>query len=74
MTASAAVTWRVNPEAPAPTEWEVRFVGDSDGVTRVELDHRGWEALGEAADETFASYETGWDLVLGAFAKRSAPA
>lgn len=43
-------------------------------MTRVELDHRGWEALGEATEESFASYETGWDLVLGAFARRFAPA
>lgn len=68
-----AVSWRVNPEALAATAWEVRFVPDSGGATRVELDHRGWEALGEAADESFGSYVTGWDLVLGAFVSRAAP-
>lgn len=65
------VSWKVAPEALAPTELEVRFVPDGNGGTRVELEHRGWEALGDAAEESFASYETGWDLVLGAFASRS---
>jgi uncharacterized protein YndB with AHSA1/START domain len=66
-----AVSWKVNPDALAPTEWEVRFVPDGDGVTRVELDHRGWEALGEGADRSYASYDGGWEVVLGAFAGRA---
>jgi hypothetical protein len=69
-----AVSWKVNPEALAATAWEVRFIPDGDDATRVELDHRGWDALGEAADESFANYETGWDLVLGAFSRRASTA
>jgi len=69
-----AVSWKVNPDALAPTEWEVRFVPDGEGGTRVELDHRGWDALGEEADRSYASYEDGWDVVLGAFVRAIAPA
>ena len=39
------ISWHVNPEAPAPTEIEVRFIADGD-ATRVEVEHRGWERLG----------------------------
>ena len=69
-----AVSWRVNPDAIAATEWEVRFVPAGGGATRVELDHGGWEALGEDADRSYASYDGGWDLVLGAYARVAAPA
>jgi Activator of Hsp90 ATPase homolog 1-like protein len=68
-----AVSWKVNPEALAATEWEVRFVADGGGETRVELEHRGWEALGAGADRSYASYDAGWDAVLGAFVRMVAP-
>jgi uncharacterized protein YndB with AHSA1/START domain len=68
------LSWKVNPDALAPTLLEVRFVPDGPDATRVELDHRGWEALGAAAGESFASYETGWDVVLGTFVRRLTPA
>jgi uncharacterized protein YndB with AHSA1/START domain len=56
--------WRVNPER-APTEVEVCFTPDGDG-TRVELDHRGWDATGDPDGR--AGYHRGWDYVLGQFA------
>ena len=42
------------------------------GGTRVELEHRGWERLGAEAAEARASYDTGWDHVLGRFVARPA--
>ena len=56
------VSWEGSTEQPA-TEIDVRFtqVGD---VTRVDLEHRGWERLGSAAGESRASYDEGWTLVL----------
>lgn len=60
--------WRVDPSAPAPTEVEVRFAADGEGA-RVELEHRGWERLGEAAAGSRASYDTGWEHVLGRYAE-----
>ncbi|HEY7708258.1 MAG TPA: SRPBCC domain-containing protein [Gaiellaceae bacterium] len=53
--------WRVNPER-GPTEVEVRFTADGDR-TRVDLEHRGWDEIGDA--EGRAGYEPGWDYVLG---------
>ena len=62
------IAWRVNPEWPAPTEVEVRFTPFEDGAgTRVELEHRGFERLGERAEAARASYDTGWETVLGRF-------
>ena len=63
--------WKVNPEAAAPTEVEVRFVPDG-GSTRVELEHRGWERLGADAEASYASYDTGWDHVLAGLERAAA--
>ncbi|HEY6151131.1 MAG TPA: SRPBCC family protein [Gaiellaceae bacterium] len=59
------VDWHVSPGQPS-TELEVRFAPEGDG-TRVELEHRGWEAYGDDAAETYASYNGGWDTVLKPF-------
>lgn len=67
-----AVSWQLHPNTPAATEWEVRFAPEGDGVTRVELDHRGWDALGEDAGRSYSNYDGGWNAVLGAFASRAA--
>ena len=58
--------WKVNPEAIAATEVEVRFTPEGDG-TRVELEHRGFERLGEAAQEAHKGYSTGWPTVFQDF-------
>ena len=36
--------------------------------TRVELEHRGWERLGDQGPRPRTSYERGWPGVLEAFA------
>jgi uncharacterized protein YndB with AHSA1/START domain len=61
------ISWKVNPEAAAPTEIDVRF-SDQGGATRVDLEHRGWERLGADAAEARASYADGWKSVFGAYA------
>ena len=60
---------RWHPDVPEEqaTEVEVRFVADGDG-TRVELEHRGWERLGERAERSRANYDGGWNEVLGCYA------
>lgn len=58
--------WKVNPDAIAATEVEVRFTPEGDG-TRVELEHRGFERLGEAAASTHESYAGGWPTVFQDF-------
>ena len=56
------LSWHVNPQVPA-TQLEVRFAPEGDG-TRVVLEHRGWELLGDKAEEGRGSYDEGWDFVL----------
>lgn len=58
--------WKVNPKAPAPTEIEVTFTPEGDG-TRVDLEHRGWDRLGDLAEEGHKSYDEGWDGVLACY-------
>lgn len=57
--------WKPNDRPTPPTEVEVRFNPKSDG-TLVELEHRGWDRLGDASDEIRPLYasEGGWTLVL----------
>jgi uncharacterized protein YndB with AHSA1/START domain len=63
--------WNVNPAIPA-TEVEVLFTRDGEG-TIVELEHRGWERLTTDAEATRASYDSGWQSVLGCYT-RAVPA
>ena len=55
-----------NSSSRPPTELEVRFTRQGEG-TLVELEHRGWEGLGEIAEEARASYGTGWIPTLARF-------
>jgi uncharacterized protein YndB with AHSA1/START domain len=61
--------WKPNDRPIPPTEVEVRFTADGDG-TRLELEHRAWERLGDAAQEIRPLYasEGGWTMVLGRYA------
>jgi uncharacterized protein YndB with AHSA1/START domain len=61
--------WKPNDLPTPPTEVEARFTADGDG-TRVDLEHRGWELLGEVAERIRPLYssEGGWSMVLGRYA------
>ena len=61
-------TWRPGhgPDDPS-TEVELRFLAVGD-ATRVELEHRGWEALAEP-EKSRSGYEQGWAGVLALYAK-----
>ncbi len=65
------MTWTMTP---APTEVELMFAALGPRLTRVTVEHRGWEALTEeqlGADcalpggYTGGSYAAGWALILG---------
>jgi uncharacterized protein YndB with AHSA1/START domain len=60
------LTWKA-PSWNAPTEVEVRFTAEGGG-TRVDLEHRGWERAGAAAEKAAPQYGGGWDLVLARYA------
>jgi uncharacterized protein YndB with AHSA1/START domain len=63
-------TWQLETDPAKASEVEVRFAADSDGRTRVELEHRhidrhgpGWEGISAGVDA-----EDGWPLYLDRFA------
>ena len=64
--------WQIETDPGSTSEWEVRFIAETPGRTRVELEHRnldrhgeGWEGLREGV----AGAE-GWPLYLKRFAER----
>jgi uncharacterized protein YndB with AHSA1/START domain len=67
--ARLVLAWNILERPGEQTEVEVRFTPEGAG-TRVELEHRGWEALAEGASDKRADYDTGWDHVLGQYVDR----
>ena len=61
-------TWHPGRGEDTAQEVEVTFTPEGDG-TRVEVRHWGWEKLGDRLEEMIASYNEGWDLVLGRYAE-----
>jgi Activator of Hsp90 ATPase homolog 1-like protein len=59
--------WDILKREGLATEVEVRFLPEGD-VTRVELEHRGWEGVTDEPAERRQNYDTGWGRVLGAYA------
>ena len=65
------LAWNILEREAVPTEVEIRFVAEGES-TRVELEHRGWEAVAEEAAAKRESYDTGWGQVLAVFEGRVA--
>lgn len=63
------LAWNILRADGSPTEVEVRFLPEGGG-TRVELEHRGWDELGEGGTTKRDNYDTGWDFVLGRYVDR----
>ncbi len=63
------MTWEL---LPAVTEVELGFTSVGAALTRVDVEHRGWEALTEeqilAATTEAGGYSAGWAAILTAFA------
>ena len=73
------VTWEISPDwkpDPRPaftSEVEVRFIAESGGRTRVELEHRNFERLGAAGGEKMRrDVDGGWPRLLELFAAQAA--
>lgn len=60
------MTWHPGRDPETAQEVEVRFRETADG-TLVELEHRDWGKLGEAAAETRQGYDGGWNDVVERF-------
>jgi uncharacterized protein YndB with AHSA1/START domain len=61
-----ALSWHPGRDPETAQEVEIRF-STTDGGTRVELEHRGWERLVATADEIPEHYDSGWEEVLARF-------
>jgi len=61
--------WRYDPNFV--TEVEIRFTPDGAG-TKVELEHRNLERLGDAAEAMRTAFESGWGSLLEQFATKAA--
>lgn len=57
-------SWNPSYEARPATEIEVVFVEISSSETRVDLEHRHWERLGDRGPELRRDYDEGWLPVL----------
>lgn len=65
------LAWNPTRDQNEPrTEIEVTFT-DAGGETRVDLEHRGWERLGDEAAEARQSYSEGWVSVLADYAEKA---
>jgi uncharacterized protein YndB with AHSA1/START domain len=64
--------WQFDPQLI--TEVEVRFVAESLGVTRVELEHRNLERMGDMAAQVHSMVDApgGWTAILESFKKCAA--
>jgi uncharacterized protein YndB with AHSA1/START domain len=62
--ARVVYTWHPGRSEERAQEVEMRFRPESAG-TRVDIEHRGWERLGDEAPAVIQSYTGGWDYVLG---------
>ena len=68
--ARVVFSWHPGRDASTAQEVELSF-SECAGGTRVDLEHRGWEILGEKAESTRNAYESGWVGVLDSFVGRA---
>jgi uncharacterized protein YndB with AHSA1/START domain len=64
------LAWNILEREAVATEVEIRFLPDGPG-SRVELEHRGWEAIAEDAARKRSNYDGGWEHILGIFAEQT---
>jgi uncharacterized protein YndB with AHSA1/START domain len=67
-----AYSWFLGSGPEQPTEVDVRFIALGPTQTRVEVEHRGPELIGELWWRNQARYRAAWEVVLPAFAKGQA--
>ena len=67
--------WSIATTLDNATDVEIRFHEEGEHATRVEIEHRGWERLGERGQSWREVNGGGWDGTLPAFqaAARAAP-
>ena len=62
----ARIVYSWHPGRGEETAQQVEITFSAEGAgTRVEVRHTGWEKLGDSMEEAVASYDEGWDTVIG---------
>jgi uncharacterized protein YndB with AHSA1/START domain len=56
--------WHLRRDRADATEVEIRFLPLGQATTRVEIEHRGWEALGAGGEESRDRNHGGWATLL----------
>ncbi len=65
--------WKPDPRTAFASEVEVRFTAEADGTTRVDLEHRDFERMGDPGGATMrAAVDGGWPTILELFAREAA--
>jgi uncharacterized protein YndB with AHSA1/START domain len=59
-------SWHPGRGEETAQQVEVTFTAEGD-ATRVDVAHWGWEKLADRLEETIASYDDGWDLVIARY-------
>jgi uncharacterized protein YndB with AHSA1/START domain len=62
-----AYSWHLRRDRADATEVEIRFLDRGDDTTRVEIVHRGWEALGAEGESWRDRNRGGWATLLPHF-------
>jgi uncharacterized protein YndB with AHSA1/START domain len=62
-----AYLWHLRQDRAEATEVEIRFLAQGAATTRIEIEHRGWERLGSAAQEARDRNGAGWQALLPHF-------
>jgi len=58
-----AYRWHLRQDPAEATDVEIRFRAEG-GSTRIEIVHRGWERLGDSADEKRDRNRVGWSSLV----------
>jgi uncharacterized protein YndB with AHSA1/START domain len=56
--------WHIGADRADATEVQIRFIPHDAGLSRVEIEHRGWDRLGPAAAARREQNRGGWEGVL----------
>jgi uncharacterized protein YndB with AHSA1/START domain len=62
-----AYRWHLGRDRAAATEVEITFVAEGEARTRIQIEHGGWEKLGDEAVASRDQNRGGWDALLPHF-------
>jgi len=62
-----AYLWHLGIGRSSATEVDIKFIASGEKATRIEIEHRGWERLGEAAGWWRERNTAGWENLLPHF-------